>query len=102
MTPLWLAICLGLLAGTYLARGLPFWFPWIDTLPVAVKRFLDVVPAAALGALILPDALIGTSPVVAVPVVIVAFGLAMRGASITVVVLVTIALAWMGLGLLPV
>lgn len=102
MTTLWLAICAGLLVGTYLARVLPFWFPWIDTLPAAVKRFLEVVPAAALGALILPDVLIGTPPVVAIPVVTAAFGLALRGASITVVVLVTIVLAWIGMGLLTV
>lgn len=100
MTPQWLIVCAGLTAGTYLVRVLPFWFPWIDSLPVPVKRFLDAVPAAALGALLFPDALIGTPAIVAIIVVMGAFYLTIRGVSITVVVLVTIGFAWTALSML--
>lgn len=102
MTFFWIATCLALMAGTYLGRALPFWFPWIETLPAPVKRFLDVVPAAALGALILPDAFIGAPAGIAVAVVVLSLVLTLRGVSITTVVILTIALAWAGLTLFPV
>ena len=102
MTLFWIVTCLALMAGTYLGRVLPFWFPGIETLPAPVKRFLDVVPAAALGALIVPDALIGAPVGIATVVVVLSLVLTLRGVSITTVVIVTIALAWVGLGLFPV
>ncbi len=100
MTPAWILICLGLLAGTFLARVLPFWVPRIETLPPRLRRFLDAVPAAALGALLLPDAFVGTVPVIAAAVVGTAFILTLRGSGITVVVVVSIALAWIGLNMI--
>ena len=100
ITPVWVVICVALMAGTYLVRALPFWFPRIDSLPAGFKRFLDGVPAAALGALILPDALTGAPPIIALTVVTVAFALALRGTGITVIVLAAIAIAWSGLTLI--
>ena len=101
LTVQWVLICVALMVGTYVVRALPFWFPRISDLPVPVKRFLDTVPAAALGALILPDAFVGTPPVVALAVVVVSFVLALRGTGITVIVLVAIAIAWGGIGIYP-
>lgn len=99
ITPAWLLVCAALMGGTYLVRALPFWFPWIESLPVSVRRFLDAVPAAALGALILPDALVGTPPLIAGAVVVIAFLMALRGAGITMIVAVTVTLAWIGITL---
>lgn len=100
ITPIWVIICVALMAGTYLVRALPFWFPRIDSLPAALKRFLEGVPAAALGALILPDAFLGAPPVIALAVVVVAFILALRGTGITAIILISLLLAWSGLTLI--
>lgn len=101
MTRDWLLISLGLLAGTYLVRALPFWFSGIESLPAPIQRFLRVVPAAALGALIFPDAFIGFPAVIAAGVVVLAFLLTLRRVGLTVVVILTIALAWASIGLIP-
>ncbi|MFW5828473.1 MAG: hypothetical protein ACOCU4_10285, partial [Alkalispirochaeta sp.] len=58
------------------------------------------VPAAALGALIVPDVLLQATPVVAIGAPVVAFVLALRGFNLTVVVIVSIFSAWIGLVLL--
>ncbi len=44
-------------AGTYLARVLPFFLHYLDRLPRFFKRFLRVMPVAALGALLFPGLL---------------------------------------------
>jgi branched-subunit amino acid transport protein len=64
----WLIAVVGLLVGTYAVRALPFWFSGIERLPWGVHRFLELVPAAALGALIVPDAVLQAAPAVAVGV----------------------------------
>tara|TARA_B100000614_G_scaffold90836_1_gene82161 strand:- start:398 stop:709 length:312 start_codon:yes stop_codon:yes gene_type:complete len=93
----WLLAVVGLLIGTYLVRVLPFWFSGIHRLPAPVHRFLELVPAAALGALIVPDVLGQAVPVVAVATPVLAFVLTLRGSNLTVVVAVSILTAWVGL-----
>ena len=96
----WLVILLGLLAGTYLVRAVPFWWDRIDHLPPPLKRFLELVPAAALGALILPDVLGAAEVWIALATITVSFGLALLGVQLTVVVLITVLGSWAALGLL--
>ncbi|SIQ16206.1 Uncharacterized membrane protein [Alkalispirochaeta americana] len=97
----WILVCLGIFLGTYLGRALPFWFSRMESLPEGVKRFLEVVPAAALGALLFPDSFLGSPAVIAAAVVSLAFLLTLRGVGLTLVVLLTISLAWGGFALLP-
>ncbi len=97
----WLVVVVGLTMGTYLIRALPFWFSSIDRLPEPLRRFLEFVPAAALGALIIPDAFIGSPAAIAALSVVSAFVLSLRGFNLTIVVLVSILLAWLGLVLMP-
>lgn len=96
----WLLVVVGLFLGTYAVRALPFWFSGIDRLPKPIHRFLELVPAAALGALIIPDVLFQATPLVAVAAPVVAFVLTLRGFNLTVVVVVSILSAWAGLILL--
>lgn len=49
-----LLIILACAAVNYLLRSVPFFIPIKDKLPPYLKRFLDYMPIAALGALILP------------------------------------------------
>ncbi|MCG8480961.1 MAG: AzlD domain-containing protein [Spirochaetales bacterium] len=97
----WLVVVVGLTIGTYLIRALPFWFSRIERLPAPLRRFLEFVPAAALGALIIPDAFIGSPGAIAALSIVSAFALSLRGFNLTVVVLVSILLAWVGLSLTP-
>ncbi len=39
---------------TYLARAVPFFLDWMKRLPRGIRRFLSIIPIAALGALIFP------------------------------------------------
>lgn len=95
----WLIAVVGLSLLTYLIRALPFWFSGIHRLPPTVHRFLKLVPAAALGALILPDAFLHTTPIVAAAAVVAAFLLTLRGFNLTVVVIASLVLAWLGIAL---
>lgn len=47
-------IILACAIGNYLLRVIPFFIPGSNSLPPYIKRFLDYMPLAALGALILP------------------------------------------------
>lgn len=96
----WLLVVVGLSVGTYAVRALPFWFSGFDRLPKPIHRFLELVPAAALGALIIPDVLTQAAPVVAIGAPLIAFALTLRGFNLTVVVVVSILSAWAGLVLL--
>ncbi|HKK48329.1 MAG TPA: AzlD domain-containing protein [Alkalispirochaeta sp.] len=96
----WLIVVVGLFLGTYAGRVVPFWFSGFDRLPAPLHRFLELVPAAALGALIVPDALLQATPMVAIGAPLIAFVLALRGFNLTVVVLVSILSGWIGLSLL--
>ena len=51
------AIVLFSAGGTYLSRVIPFLAVFLDKLPVFFKRFLRVMPVAALGALLFPGLL---------------------------------------------
>lgn len=42
---------------TYLTRAVPFFLSWMKRLPPGVRRFLSVIPIAALGALLFPGVL---------------------------------------------
>ncbi len=95
----WLLVVVGLFLGTYAVRALPFWFSGFDQLPAPVHRFLELVPAAALGALIVPDVLLQTTPIVAIGAPVIAFVLTLRGFNLTVVVIVSILSGWLGLSL---
>lgn len=96
MNTTWLLAVLGLLVGTYTVRVIPFWFSNADRISPRIQRFLEVVPAAAMGALILPDAFVGISPVIATVVLITSIVLALRGVGITLIVALAIGLAWLG------
>ena len=52
----WVAVLLGMFAVTYSVRLIPFLLRDPSRLPALLKRVLAVVPAAALGALVVPDA----------------------------------------------
>lgn len=97
----WLVVIVGLTIGTYLIRVMPFWFSGMKRLPDALRRFLTFVPAAALGALIIPDAFIGSPGAIAALSIVSAFALSLRGFNLTVVVIISILLAWSGLFLTP-
>ena len=43
--------------GTYFSRVIPFFAVFLDKLPIFYKRFLRVMPVAALGALLFPGLL---------------------------------------------
>lgn len=96
----WLLAVVGVALGTYAVRALPFWFSGFDRLPRPIHRFLELVPAAALGALIIPDVLMQVTPMVAIGAPLIAFALTLRGLNLTVVVVVSILSAWVGLILL--
>ena len=96
----WLLAVVGVDLGTYAVRALPFWFSGFDRLPRPIHRFLELVPAAALGALIIPDVLMQVTPMVAIGAPLIAFALALRGLSVAVVVVVSRLSAWVGLILL--
>lgn len=51
------AIILFSTAGTYFSRVIPFFAGFLDRLPIFFKRFLQVMPVAALGALLFPGLL---------------------------------------------
>lgn len=94
MNGAWILMATGLLVGTYLVRAIPFWLPDLSGLPPAVRRFLGMVPPAALGALIIPDAFASVPIPVAVGVVGLSVGLTLRGVQLTVVVGVAILVTW--------
>lgn len=43
---------------TYLPRALPFFISGLERLPARVRRFLSLMPVAALGALIFPGVIV--------------------------------------------
>lgn len=96
----WLVVLLGLLVGTYLVRVIPFWWDGIDRLPAPLERFLGLVSAAALGALIFPDVFAASEAWLALATVGLSFALALFGMQLTLVVLITVLGAWAALGLL--
>ena len=51
-----LRIILGMTLVTYIPRALPFLFAGAKPLPPVVRRFLEYLPACALGALLVPGA----------------------------------------------
>lgn len=90
----WLVAVVGLFVGTYAVRALPFWISGIDRLPAVVQRFLELVPAAALGALIVPDTVLQGPLAAAVAAPVVAFSLTLAGLNLTGVVAASILVAW--------
>ena len=63
-----LVLILGMTAVTYIPRMVPFILLKGRNLPNFVKRFLQVLPVCALGALLIPDLLVSipASPVAAI------------------------------------
>ncbi|AFG38229.1 AzlD domain-containing protein [Spirochaeta africana] len=49
-------IIIGIAAGTYAVRALPFVYRFVDRLPIWGRRLLAAIPPAALGALLIPGA----------------------------------------------
>lgn len=90
----WLTILVGLFIGTYVVRAIPFWWEGIDSLPEPVSRFLELVPAAAIGALIFPDVFALSDLSLALITVVVSFILALLGLHLTFVVLTAVLGAW--------
>lgn len=101
MNPTWILTALGLLVGTYLVRALPFWAPGVSSVSPRIRRFLEFVPAAALGALIVPDAFDAVSVWLTVVVLGVTVVLTLRGVNLTLVVLAAIGLTWLGVSFIP-
>lgn len=95
----WLLVLLGLFLGTYLVRAIPFWWNRLDALPGPLQRFLELVPAAAIGALIFPDVFFVSELWIAIGTVAAAFFLTVAGLQLTLVVLLTVLGAWAALGL---
>ncbi len=100
MNPRWILTAVALLAGTYVVRALPFWAPDMSSVSPRIRRFLEIVPAAALGALIAPDAFGTVSIYLTVAVLAVTVLLTLRGINVTVVVLIAIVGTWAGVTLL--
>jgi len=96
----WLIVILGLFLGTYIVRALPFWWDKIDSLPRGLTRFLELVPAAAIGALIFPDVFALSELWLAITAVSVAFALTLLGLHLTLVVIVTVLAAWIAMAVL--
>ncbi len=90
----WILIAAGIFVGTYVVRALPFWMSGTTAVSPRFKRFLDVVPAAALGALIAPDAFAVLSVPLTLGILSFAGLLTFRGVNVTVVVAVSIFLTW--------
>jgi branched-subunit amino acid transport protein len=96
VNPRWILTALALLTGTYIVRALPFWAPDMSSVSPRIRRFLEVVPAAALGALIAPDAFGTVSVYLTAAILAVTVLLTLRGINLTVVVLIAIAGTWAG------
>ncbi|MCF7954147.1 MAG: AzlD domain-containing protein [Spirochaetales bacterium] len=43
---------------TYIPRAVPFFMSWLSRLPAPIKKFLAVMPVAALGSLLFPSVLL--------------------------------------------
>ncbi len=54
MTPELMILLLLCALVTYLPRCFPFFLTWMKRLPAPVRKFLSVIPIAALGALLFP------------------------------------------------
>lgn len=91
----WFFVIVGLMVVTWVGRALPFWFTRFDALPPRLQRFLSLVPAAAMGALIVPDAFLGGSLVVPGVAIATAAALALAGRSLIEVVVAAISVAWL-------
>lgn len=91
-------LILGTAAATQISRQLPFFLPWLDNVSPFLRRFLRVMPAAALGALLLPGLLIqfSAAPVAGVVAVAAAALVAWRWGGLILPVLVSIAVAYVG------
>ncbi len=98
MTSSWILILMGLFLGTYLVRATPFWWDGLKRAPPKIQWILEIIPAAALGALIFPDVMLGGRSAIALGVVGVSFVLSLRGAPLTIVVLISVLGAWAALG----
>lgn len=96
MNTWWIMTAVGLFVGTYTVRLLPFRISGIAELPPPIRRFLHAVPAAALGALIAPDAFTHVHPILAALVVALSLILAGRGVRLIIVVAVAIVVTWLG------
>ncbi len=98
----WLILSLGLMAGTWLLRGLPFFTTLLDRLPRRGEQFLRMVPAAALGALVFPDSLTAAPTPVVVGALVMTVLLTVRRMSLTVTVLAVVLSTWIVLAALGV
>ncbi|MFP4210946.1 MAG: AzlD domain-containing protein [Alkalispirochaeta sp.] len=95
----WLLTALGIMVGTYIVRAIPFWIPSISGVSPFLQRFLRIVPAAALGALIAPDAYGTVSAGLTTIVIAGSIALTLRGIQLTVVVTIAIVTTWVGVSL---
>lgn len=95
----WLLTALGIMVGTYVVRAVPFWIPSISDVSPFLRRFLRIVPAAALGALIAPDAYGTVSAGLTTIIIVTSVALTFRGLQLTVVVAIAIVATWAGVSL---
>lgn len=101
ITPQWLLLSLGLMAGTWILRALPFFTSALDRLPPRAQRFLSVVPAAALGALVIPDSFSAAPLPIVTAALVLAFVMTVKRVPLTITVLTVVLLAWLALAIVP-
>lgn len=105
--PWWWLVLGGMFAVTYSVRLIPFVHSDVTRLPLRLRRILAVVPATALGALIVPDLWFafphtggGSAGTIAILLssgaVVAAAIIAARGGGLILSVLAAIGLAWAG------
>jgi branched-subunit amino acid transport protein len=90
----WIILSVGLMGGTWLLRGLPFFTTVLDRLPRRAELFLQMVPAAALGALVFPDSLTAAPPPVVASALVLTVFLTFRRTSLTVTVMAVVLCTW--------
>ncbi len=90
-------LILGMTAVTYLPRMAPFVLLKDKSLPVFAKRFLEVLPVCALGALLFPDAVasIPGSPVAALVGVAAAGGVSLTRGGLLLSVIAGVGAAYL-------
>lgn len=96
----WLVVVAGLMAGTWVLRGLPFFSSALDNLPEILRQFLAVVPAAALGALVVPDSFLAANPVLTGFILTLAWIMTTLRVPLTITVIALVGATWLILAIL--
>jgi branched-subunit amino acid transport protein len=81
---------------TYISRAVPFFLSWLSRLPKPVRKFLSVMPVAALGALLFPSVLLDFShaPIAGILGIIAAGAAAWARGGLIVSIMVSVAVTY--------